>query len=78
MKTFEQKLTKLLSKEKRGWNYLEKVKYQRLTDGFWNAVGQDFRDILDDLKYNHKEEYKKFCDENNISFSANTSDWFCS
>lgn len=78
MKTFEQKLTKLLRKEKGGWNYLKNVKYQRLSCGFWTNIGYDFSVMLNDLKTNHKKEYKEFCNKNNISFNATTEDWFCS
>lgn len=73
--TFEKKIAKFERKLNTSRNYYEKV--WRLTEGFWNNHGIKLNEMLEDLKYNHKEDWKNYCDGIGIVSDVNVSDFFC-
>ncbi len=73
---FEKKVAKFERKSDRAFNYIKRTNFC-LTDGFWNNVGSDMDDMLEDLKTNHKEEWKEYQESRGYCWDISVSDCLC-
>ena len=77
---FEQKIKRLESLHKQGWNYLDSLKKSyRLTNGFWNQYGYKMDSLINDLWNNYNSEYVEYLKNKGCYYESklDVSDFFC-